>query len=244
MANPQQQQNLVPNEPSLNDLLNLLKKEIMLDLNCHHPATVQSFNSQAQTVVATVNYTKTFFQINTATGQYDPVQVNYPLAIDCPVIILGGGAARLTFPIAAGNECLLLFNDRDLDNWLQSGQVGPVATSRLHSFSDAIALVGLSSAGNVVADYDAERAVLRNGQTKVGVGADKVLIANSDGTLNTLLQNILTQLESLATAAAAITVTGVQGGGGASGPPANAATFSDISSQLSSLATQLGGLLE
>lgn len=244
MAGPQLQQNLIPNDPTLSDLLNLLKKEIMLDLNCHHPATIQSFDAVAQTVTATINYTKTFFQLNSATRQYDPIQVNYPIIVDCPIIVMSGGDAHLTFPIAKGDECLMLFNDRDLENWLQSGQVGPVATSALHSFADAIALIGLNSSANLIQDYDAVRAVLRNGNAKVGVGTDKILIANTDSTLNTLLQNILTQLENLATAAAAITVTGVQGGGGTSGPPSNASTFTAVSSQLSSLATQLGGLLE
>lgn len=243
MSNTQIQQNSVPNEPSFADLMNLLKKEILFDTNCHHLATVQSFNAANQTCTATVNYTKTFF-VRNKMGLYDPVQQTYPLLVDMPVIVLGGGAGHLTFPITVGDQAIIMFNDRSIDNWLQSGQTGPVNSSRAHSFSDGIALVGLNSLNTPIDSYDTTRATLRNGSAGVGVGPTLIKIYNATTTLNTLLQSILTQLEQLATAAAAITVTGVSSGGMTSGPPANAATFTTISTQLTTLATQLGGLLE
>ncbi len=184
----------VPAEPHLSDLLDLLKKEILLGLNCHHIGKIVSFNSSAQTVVASVAYTKTFFQLNTTTGQYNPVQMSYPTLIDCPVIILGGGGTAFTAPIAAGNECVLLFNDRDLDNWWQSGQVGPINTARLHSFSDALCLVGVNSSPNKLTVYDAVRAVITNsaGTLKVGINPTSQLISiiNGSNTLGTLLQTL------------------------------------------------------
>lgn len=244
MSGPTINLNQIPNNPTLTDLLNLLKKEIFLDLSCHHIGTIQSFDSAKQTVTATVNYTKTFFELNSQTGLYDAVQRNYPVLLDCPAIVLGGGAASLTFPIAKGDECLLLFNDRDMDNWFLGSAVGPVASSRLHSFADAFALVGVRSLANVLSNYDSARVVLQLGTTMVGVGVTKVKIANGTTTLNTLLQNILTQVENVATACAAITVTGVTTGPGTSGPPANAAVFTAASLQLTMLAAQLGGLLE
>lgn len=244
------QQNSVPNEPSLADLLNLLKKEIFFDLNCHHIATIESFDPVEQTVTATMNYTKTIFQPDKQ-GLYQPVQFNYPLMVDVPVIIMGGGTARLTFPIAQGDQCLILFNDRNMDNWFQSGQVGPVANSRAHSFADGFALIGPNSLASLIQNYDAVRAVLRNGNAGVGVGPEKIKIFNELTTLNTLLQSILSQLETLANQAAAITVApgsfnipGVGAVAGTSGPPTNASALSGVATALSSLATQLGGLLE
>lgn len=234
----------MPNEPALIDVLNLFKKQIFLDLNSHHLATIQSFDPDNQTVTATINYKKTDFQFDPVTGLYNQVLVPYPLLADVPVIVLGGASAKLTFPIAQGDECILLFNDRDIDNWFQSGQVSGNATGRLHSFADGVALVGLNSLNNLIQDYDPDRTVLRNGNAGVGVGLEKIKIFNEITTLNTLLQNILTKLENLATAAAAITVTGVTSGGALSGPPSNASTFTGLASDLTSLATQLGGLLE
>lgn len=238
--------NSVPNNPTLSDLLDLMKKEIMLGLNCHHIGTVQSFDSTTMTVQATINYTKTFFELNTVTGVYSPVQVNYPIVVAAPIICLSGGTSFLAMPITKGDECLLLFNDRDMDNWFATGQVGPVASSRLHSFTDAFALVGVKSTPNVFTKYDPTRALISNGTVSVGINPanGKATIKNASTTLNGILQNILTQLENLCAACAAITVTGVLSGGAASGPPANAATITAISTQLSTLATQLGGLIE
>lgn len=229
MSNPSIVQNPKVTEPNLSDLLGLLKKDILLSLFCHAIGTVQSFNSAKQTVTATINYKKTYLRQDQA-GQFNPVLVDYPILLDVPVVILGGGNANLTFPIAQGDECLILFNDRDIDNWFQSGQVGPVASNRLHSFSDGFALIGVRSLARSLAGYDTSRAVLANGTTLVGVSVDKVKIANALHTLNGLLQSLISQIQL-------ITVSGVTTGPGVSGPPVNAAA-------LAAIATQIGTLLE
>lgn len=159
-------QNLIPNEPELKDLFALFRKEVFLGLNCHAIATVQSFNADNQTASATVNYKKTFFKPD-ATGVYNPTLVNYPQLIDCPVIFLGGGGASLTFPVAQGDECLVLFNDRDLDRWFQGNSNINPATPRLHSFSDAILLVGLRSLANSVPNFNPDNAEIQTGSLKV-----------------------------------------------------------------------------
>jgi hypothetical protein len=166
MADSQVQQNLIPNEPELKDLLALHKKDIFLSMNCHAIATIQSFDPTKQTASATVNYKKTYFKPDTA-GVYRPVLVDYPQLIDCPVIFLGGGGSVLTFPVAAGDECLVMFNDRDMDKWFQGASSSAVATPRLHSFSDAIIMVGLRSLANSVEDFDAENPQIKSGNVTV-----------------------------------------------------------------------------
>jgi Phage protein Gp138 N-terminal domain len=240
MANPQIQQNQIPNEPQLKDLLDLLKKDILLSLNSHHIGTVQSFDPDDQTIEATINYKKTFYELDSATGLYNPVLLDYPLLLDCPAIVLGGGSAALTFPIQQGDECLVLFNDRDLDNWFAGASNGAVASPRLHSFSDGIVLVGLRSLANAIENYDESRAALRNNQAAVGVRGDnnKVLITNTypsnSTTLNSLIQQLITAIKGIT-----VNVAGVQTGGSTivSGTPINSSTFTTI-------ATNLGNLLE
>lgn len=236
--------NKVPNEPSLSDLLSLLKKDIMLSLCAHHLGTVRSFDSVTQTATATINYKKTFFEFNEVSQTYSEKLVDYPTMLDCPVIVLGGGLSSLTFPISPGDECLVLFNDRDIDNWFAGSVGGPVASSRFHSFSDAIILVGVHSLAKSIPTYDTIRAVLSNGQAMVGVGPSLIKIANNITTLNTLLQTLVTDLQTLISQTAAITVTGVTPGGGVSGPPLNAAAIAAVSTSLSTLSSQISGLLE
>lgn len=257
------QQNQFPAEPELKDYFDLHKREIFLDFNCHAIGQIQIPNYTNQTAVVSISYKKTYFEPNPITGVYTNKLVDYPLLADCPVICLGGGNGALTFPYVKGDDCLVFFNDRDLDNWFQGSTTSGVASPRMHSISDAVVIVGLRPLGRSLADYDAARVVLKNGPNarmavaatrpameytpsggEVSVSA-KVKIANTAaGTLGPLLQNLTTQLTNLTTALAALTVTGVTTGGGTSGPPSNAAAISTIGTNISSIATQLSGLLE
>jgi hypothetical protein len=101
------------------------------------PGVVVSFSPGAMTV----SVQPTISQVNTRDGE----QVNLPVLQDVPVVFPGGGGATLTFPISAGDECLLVFASRAIDSWWQSGGVQPPAAGRSHSLSDAFALVGVRS---------------------------------------------------------------------------------------------------
>lgn len=187
----------VGGDPTLRDLLNLHKKEIFLSFNCHHLGTVQKFDPVKQTASVTINYQKTFFILNPDTDRYEAKARPYPTLIDCPVICLGGGKAALTFPIEKGDECLVLFNDRDLDNWFAGGTGSTVSTPRLHSLSDGLVLVGIRSKDHFLQNYDTTRAVLRNDKAMVGVGASLIKIANNQITLATLLKDLVTAIGAM-----------------------------------------------
>lgn len=234
-------------DPDLIDILAQTKREVFLDFNCHALGTIQSFNPSntdvngkmlPPTVTVTLNYTYTVMKTNSA-GVEDQVQIDYPELLDVPVIILGGGASALTFPITKGDQCLVLFHDRDIDNWYAGATSGPTATGRAHDIADGIALVGLRTPTN----FDLNHAKISNGNAEVGIATAKVRIANSTTTLNPLLQNILTNLQNLASAIEAITVT-CASPGSPSTPPLNSSSFATIASNLSSIASQIGGLLE
>lgn len=228
-------------KPTLASALDLLKKNIMLSLNCHAIATVQSFNSSAQTVSATINYSKTYYT-QTNVGKLDAKTEAYPILVDMPVISLCGGVSYLSFPIEKGDQCLVLFNDRDMDNYVKGAFSGSPATSRMHSMSDGLALVGL----NKISSYDSNHAKIQWGTNgpQVGVSSTKVMVKNTIGTLNALLQELITEIQTLVTQTAAITVTGVTPGVGTSGPPANAAAITAIAAQITVTSTKIGQLLE
>lgn len=212
------------------DLLNQFKRQMLLDLNCHHVGTIQEFDPETQTATATINYPKTFFQYDPSTQAHTPIPVSYPVLLDCPVVCLGGGTCSLTFPIAEGDECLVLFNDRAIDNWLAGGAGAQLSSGRAHSFSDGIIIVGLRSNGNALSGYDTSRAVLQNGSALVGVGETLIKIANGVTTLNTLLQDLITAIQAITTTNAV---------------PGNPCLISPASqAALAAIATQIGGLLE
>lgn len=50
-----------------------------------------------------------------------------------------------TFPLTQGMECILLFNDRELETWFINGGSNIQAYPRMHDLTDAIAIVGIRS---------------------------------------------------------------------------------------------------
>lgn len=106
--------------------------------------------------------------------------VNLPLCVDVPVAFPGGGGFFLTFPVAAGDECLLLFSERAIDLWHALGNTQPPAEYRLHDLSDGLAIVGLNSQPNVLASFNATDVELRNRARTARV------TMKPDGTIETL----------------------------------------------------------
>lgn len=242
-------QNLIPSEPHLIDLLNLHQKQIQLNLNAIHIGTIQSFNSATQTASVTINYKKTFFQFNDQTGVYETQLENYPVIGEAPVVMLRGGTSFLSFPISPGDECVVLFNDRDLDNWYAGGTGSPNNTGRLHSFADALVLIGVRSLPNVLPSYDNTRVILNGpGTAQIGIGPALIKISNATFDLGSLLQNLCSALENLTTALTtnAATFIAVTGAPGSPSPlnPVIAAAIVSVQTSLTLVGTQLGELLE
>ena len=86
--------------------------------------------------------------------------VEMPMLLDCPVLWQGGGGVTLTFPIAAGDECLVVFASRCIDAWWSQGGVQNAPDLRMHNLSDGFALVGVRSVPRSFAASTTE-AVLR-----------------------------------------------------------------------------------
>lgn len=68
-----------------------------------------------------------------------------PVCQDCPIIFPGGGGAHLTFPLAAGDEGLIVFASRCIDNWWLQGGPQPPAMVRFHDLSDGFFIPGCFS---------------------------------------------------------------------------------------------------
>lgn len=75
-----------------------------------------------------------------------------PLLVDVPVVFPRGGGCTITFPLKAGDECLVVFSDRCIDFWWQSGGVQETVDPRQHDLSDAFAIVGPQSQANVISN--------------------------------------------------------------------------------------------
>lgn len=89
-------------------------------------------------------------------------KVTMPKLVDCPVVFPSGGGFTLTFPLAAGDECLMIFASRCIDAWWQSGGVQVQAEFRMHDLSDGFVIPGPHSLPNVTPNVSTTNVQLRN----------------------------------------------------------------------------------
>jgi hypothetical protein len=121
--------------PELKILFDQHKAEIFATLNCVQIGKIEKVTASEQTVEISLQIRRL---------AEDGTSEAYPVLVDCPYFVLQGGGAYIDMPIAAGDYCIVLFNDRDIDNWWSTANVADPASTRKHSFSDAIAIVGLN----------------------------------------------------------------------------------------------------
>jgi len=161
------------NPADLNMLLMEFEKAINGSLNCHKVGTISNFYPETQTADAVIGSRAVIGQKNL--NNNSSVFADYPPILNRPVIILGGGDGAITFPIKSGDECLILFNDKDMTPWYNSNSPqSPNDTERLHHLTDAIILVGLKSAKNHISDYNPDATEIRCGKTKISLYSDHI----------------------------------------------------------------------
>lgn len=149
------------------------------------PAIVVSYNPVANTVQAQPAIKGI---VQDKDGNYN--SVNMPILPDVPVVFPRGGGATLTFPIAAGDECLIVFSSRNIDSWWQSGGVQKPMDARKHDLSDGFCFVGGMSQAKRIGGISTKTTQLRSDDGSTYVELDqhgkKVNIKAPNGvTINT-----------------------------------------------------------
>lgn len=124
-----------------------------LDIHTALPGIIQSFDAKKMTCTVQPAIRGAIIAKD---GKASAVDL--PLLVDCPVLFQGGGGYSLTFPLRKGDDCLVIFAERCIDAWYQSGGIQNAAEYRLHDLSDGFVLAGVRS----------QPAVVKNGVTMTG----------------------------------------------------------------------------
>lgn len=104
------------------------------------PGIIQSFDATKQTCVV-----QPAIQAKVRNQDGITSNVNLPLLVDCPTQFLGGGGFTHTWPVAKGDECLVVFAMRCIDAWWYSGGIQPQVEFRMHDPSDGFVILGFRS---------------------------------------------------------------------------------------------------
>lgn len=125
---------------TLNDAIGLAIDFKLNNLHTALPASIVNYDYTTQK--ANVQPLLNKFWTDANIGNPPPPS-QMPIINNVPVIFPRAGGASLTFPVSAGDTCLLLFIERSTDLWkTQGGQVTP-DDNRKFDLSDAVAIMGL-----------------------------------------------------------------------------------------------------
>lgn len=121
------------------------------------PGIIQSFDPDAMTCSVQL---ATQMQVFKKDGAWS--WVSLPIMVDVPVCFPGGGGYTLSFPVAAGDEALVVIAHRCIDAWWQNGGVQPQAEFRMHDLSDGFAIPGVRSQPRVIPNVSTDSVQLRS----------------------------------------------------------------------------------
>jgi hypothetical protein len=146
------------------------------------PGHIVSYNPVTMTASVQIGIQAMHEQID---GTIQAVTI-MPVA-DVPVHFPAGGGHTMTFPVRPGDECLVIFSERNIDNWFARGGVQQPGDYRMHDLNDCFVLVGTRSQPNVLSNVSNDTVQLRSDDGNTFVEVDGV-----GGNLRMKCQNEIT----------------------------------------------------
>lgn len=196
---------LIP--PTLADALEAVGRDWSNKLRVSLPGEIISFDSTKRTAAIMASYNRVL-----PDGTETPVTAQL---LDVPVFTLQGGGLHVGLPIEPGDECWVTFCDFNIDAWHSAGGQQTPQDYRRHDIADGFAVVGPNSLANalVTALLDGEGG-LSSDTAKVAINKETGLITISNETqdLATILTNMITAIQVLNAAIAAMTTASISAG--------------------------------
>lgn len=117
----------------LKNLLDIFEDYILKRFNCVKLGKIKTFYADKQT----------------ADIQID----DYPLISGVPVSFICGANFSIQVPIEEGDDCIVLFCDGDLDNWVEGKGYVPAFSQDRHGLNGAVALLGIKNILTKIDNY-------------------------------------------------------------------------------------------
>lgn len=163
------------NEPSLMGVLKVLKENIFETMCCIKIGYIDSYDYDTR-VSRVVIYNKRVIGLN---DKGEHILEDYP-PLYCKTLFLGGGNNGMNWNIEQGDECIVFFNDTEIETPWISGQISDIKYGRQHNYTDAICLTGFTTLPKVTATDTNLNLYSKNGI--INIDGDTVI--NGDLTIN------------------------------------------------------------
>lgn len=173
-------------DPDLTYTMGVFANSIQYDLNCHRVGKIVKFNPDDLTCDVEL------LELKPTQSRLD----KYALIQGLPLLVSGGIDTNLTFGDVTGAECLVHFNDRDIDSWFDTGESYMPNSKRMHDFSDGFVSLRPHNKNDVI-DYEIDGTVLNKGQNKIKITSDSIVVSVVGGCVLTLKDNTATLVGDL-----------------------------------------------
>ena len=213
------------------DLLGIIKDTVtaeVLGLWTSLPCEVVSYDPNAVTVEV-----KPLIRVPARTPDGGIEMLEIPILQDVPVMFPCAGGFTITHPINVGDECLVSFSSRNIDNWWQSGGVQNPFDTRHHDLSDGFAFFRPQSQDKKISDISTDNLEIRSDDnaTKIQItpggiinfiGQKAVFDCDVEMKKTLTVNGLIKSLEDVLAKAISLfghKHKGVQSGSSTSGPP-------------------------
>lgn len=173
----QSQFNQLSSRADIAQILEQTKSKTAYDMNCMRIGIIQEFYPDNLTAKVLIT-NKRMLGINqdgtTKSRNFAPIYAKVCFA-----------SPYNTFPITQGMECILLFNDREIESWFINGDVNTEKYPRMHDLSDAIAIVGIRSMPRMI-KMMADCVNFFNGNSNIEIHTNAININSSTVTAQNL----------------------------------------------------------
>jgi hypothetical protein len=195
------------------DLESAIRRVVQVALTRTHaalPGVIDAYDAATQTATVTPQVKS---QHRDEEGEL--VAEAMPAIQGAPVFFPRAGGFSITYPLTVGDPCLILFADRDISGYLETGNREAPPTGRTHAYQDAIILPGLAPSGDALDPAastsgieirnDDGTTVLRVGSAGIEVESAAAFSVDSIGPItltrgaNELLAILVTVLTTLST---------------------------------------------
>lgn len=171
---------------STEELIDLKFWQNALKLNTSIPAIIDDFNAEQQTVSAIPAIMAKYVSLDGIVS-YLP----YPKIIDIPLAIQQGNGISITYPIKKGDVCTLIFSQRSIDNFIESGEISEpfdginkvTSVLRCLDMSDAMCFPGII-ANKKIQNYSTSAVEIRNEDSSVKISLSENDLNFSQGGAN------------------------------------------------------------
>ena len=155
----------------------LLSKKINSMLHVSMPAIIKEVDYDRMVVSVQPSIMEKI-----SNGDGTSKDVPFPIIEDVPLVYPSSSYFTIFFPVAKGDECLLIFADSCIDSWWQSGGIQSQFEARRHDLSDCFAIPAMMSQPMKVDVSSESNLVIQgaDGSRKIEITPTTVLVNGVD----------------------------------------------------------------